>query len=155
MTPLKLMKLVYIAYGWHIAITENRLFSEPIQAWKHGPVIESIYHEFKHFKNSSIDCSSEDVDFDTWEKVIPRIPPNDIDVVFSLSKVWASYRRFRAWDLRNKTHETNSPWHRVYKEGQKSIELRDKDIKDHYRKKIAEYLDVAKDTVASKAKARA
>lgn len=48
MSLLKLIKLVYLAYGWSIAL-DYRLFDEPIVAWKHGPVIRSLYHEFKHF----------------------------------------------------------------------------------------------------------
>ena len=155
MTPLKLIKLVYIAYGWHIALTNKSLFSEEIQAWQHGPVITSLYHEFKHFEKSPITCRSEDIDFDTWEKIIPRINTEDDATNFTLDKVWKSYRRFRAWDLRNKTHEKGSPWDLVYKKGKKGISLKDDDIKSHYRKRISEYLHVAKSSISSRVKTTA
>jgi uncharacterized phage-associated protein len=29
-TPLKMQKLVYFAYGWHLAMTKRPLISEPI-----------------------------------------------------------------------------------------------------------------------------
>ena len=46
-TPLKLIKLVYIAYGWNLVLNKDRpkLFEERIEAWKYGPVIPSVYHD--------------------------------------------------------------------------------------------------------------
>jgi uncharacterized phage-associated protein len=43
LTPLKLMKLVYIAHGWHMAIENQDLFNNRIEAWKYGPVIPDLY----------------------------------------------------------------------------------------------------------------
>lgn len=50
MTPMKLIKLVYISYAWSLAIYQNKLFNERIEAWRYGPVIPSIYHEFKRWE---------------------------------------------------------------------------------------------------------
>lgn len=143
-TPLKLVKLVYIAFGWHIALTGKALFDEPIQAWKHGPVIPSIYHEFKHYKNSPISSRSETIDLDTWEAIIPRIPRDDKTANLILSKVWAAYKRFTAWSLREKTHENDGPWSKVYKSGVSGITIKNDDISAHYKKRIAEYINAAK-----------
>ena len=60
-TPLKLNKLVYIAYGWVAGAIGQRLFDEEIEAWQHGPVIRSLYDEFKHFKNRPITERSVDM----------------------------------------------------------------------------------------------
>lgn len=141
LTQLKLLKLVYIAYGWYLALTGNRLFDERIEAWQHGPVVKSLYHEFKHFKNGPIIGRSEDVDLDSWDSVEPRIPEEDSEAIFILKKVWVAYRRFRGWDLRNKTHEPGGPWSKVYKDGVRSISLSDKDIAEHYARRIEKYLD--------------
>ena len=141
MTQLKLLKLVYIAYGWYLALTGERLFREPIEAWKHGPVVRSLYHEFKHFRKDPISGRSEDIDLDTWDTVAPRIPASDEDTTLILHKVWAAYRRFRAWDLREKTHEAGGPWAKVYQPEMEGIPLKDEDILAHYSKRIAQYLD--------------
>src|SRR5579871_2106878 len=53
-SPMKLIKLVYIAHAWNLAFYKKPLISESVQAWKYGPVIESLYHGFKHFRNSTI-----------------------------------------------------------------------------------------------------
>lgn len=45
--PLKLQKLLYYCEGWTLAITDKELFPrENFQAWLHGPVNVTIYHEF-------------------------------------------------------------------------------------------------------------
>ena len=37
-TPMKLLKLVYIAHGWHLALSEGKkpLVNEASEAWKYG-----------------------------------------------------------------------------------------------------------------------
>ena len=52
---LKLIKLMYVAQGLSLSLLDKELFPEPIEAWRYGPVIPSIYHEFKHFGKDPID----------------------------------------------------------------------------------------------------
>ena len=54
MSPKKLQKIVYYAYGWTLALLnedikalDNRLFNEPIEAWVHGPVVPELYTKYK------------------------------------------------------------------------------------------------------------
>ena len=54
MTPMKVLKLSYIAYGWYLALYDSQLFNEPIQAWQYGPVIPSVYRAFKEYGNGRI-----------------------------------------------------------------------------------------------------
>lgn len=143
-SQLKLMKLVYIAYGWTLALAEKRLFDEPIEAWQHGPVIDSLYHEFKHFGSKPISGRSTEFDYDTFESIEPRISKEDIDALKILEKVWSVYKGFKAWDLRNKTHEVGGPWHKVYKRNVKGTELKDSDIKEHYFKRITDYIEASR-----------
>jgi len=46
LSHLKLQKLVYYAQAWHYTIHGEALFEEPIQAWKRGPVVRSLYDRF-------------------------------------------------------------------------------------------------------------
>ena len=45
--PLKLQKLLYFAQGFSYAFYDKELFNDDFEAWVHGPVIPSIYHEYK------------------------------------------------------------------------------------------------------------
>lgn len=43
MTAMKLQKLCYYAYGYHLAWEERPLFDEPFEAWANGPVSPDLY----------------------------------------------------------------------------------------------------------------
>ena len=50
-TLLRLVKYVYIAYGFGLSILDRNIIDErfdKVEAWKYGPVIPSVYHSFKY-----------------------------------------------------------------------------------------------------------
>lgn len=53
-TPMQLIKLVYIAHGLMLGAYGRPLIDEPIEAWQYGPVVPSVYHETKAFRSSSV-----------------------------------------------------------------------------------------------------
>ena len=95
---LKLQKLLYYAEGTYSAITGNSLFYEPIIAWKHGPVVESVYHEYKENGASGIEFV-EPFDFNEIDQETTKI----------LEEVYNYFGQYSAWKLRNMTHE-EKPW---------------------------------------------
>lgn len=105
MTLMKLSKLVYIAHGWSLAIYDSPLVSEPVQAWKFGPVIESLYHQFKKYGNRPIDMMA----------IAERIPDKDTETKSLLDKVWELNKNHTAYQLSNWTHIKGSPWDQVWK----------------------------------------
>lgn len=143
LTPLKLIKLVYIAYGWVLALVGTRLYDEDIEAWKHGPVIPSLYHEFKHFGGGHITDDAVWYDLDTGESVRPGIDKADKATRAILDKVWAAYKRFSGWALREKTHENGTPWDKTYDSAVRGKVINDSLIKTHFQGKIREILDAA------------
>lgn len=143
MDPLKLIKLVYIGYGWVLALTGKKLFDEPIEAWKHGPVIPSIYHEFKHYRYSCIEEMAGTWDMETGSYQVPQIPKTDATTNLILDKVWAAYRRLSGWSLRNKTHENDTPWTQTY-DGVMGRVISDELIAPHFHKKIRQIVDAAR-----------
>lgn len=115
-TPMKLIKMVYIAYGWALGAESIKLFDEKIEAWKYGPVIPSIYHEFKHFGGSPIVgfLSREYDPFEDIEADTPKIPNKDSDVLDVLNFVWDVYKNKSATELMRATHKEGTPWHDVW-----------------------------------------
>lgn len=98
LTNLKLQKLAYYAQGFHLAITGEPLFSNKIEAWQHGPVIPSLYHELKeHGKNPVHQVGGGSTDNLTEEQA-------DL-----LGEVFETFGRYSAWALREMTHE-EAPW---------------------------------------------
>jgi len=138
-TQMKLMKLVYIGYGWVLALLDRRLFDEEIQAWKHGPVIPSLYHTLKHFGNGPITSMATEFDLDDLEFTVHHIEDEDTKLI--LDKVWSVYKPLAAMALRHKTHEDGSPWKSVYKARVHNIVIPDETIKAHFIRKINEYVN--------------
>ena len=49
LTLLRLVKYVYIAYGFSLALIDKSIINDRfdrVEAWKYGPVIPSVYHSF-------------------------------------------------------------------------------------------------------------
>jgi uncharacterized phage-associated protein len=47
MSAMKLQKLCYYAYGYHLAWEGRRLFPERFEAWANGPVCTALYREHR------------------------------------------------------------------------------------------------------------
>lgn len=54
LTPMQLMKLVYIAHGWSLGLRGIDLFRNRIEAWQYGPVMPDLYHATKQFGRNPI-----------------------------------------------------------------------------------------------------
>lgn len=102
---LKLQKLCYYAQGFYLAIYDKPLFDEPIRAWAHGPVVESLYREYKDYEANIIPIP-DDIDLSIYEPATQEF----------LNEVYSVYGQYSAWKLRNMTHE-EPPWKEAYKAG--------------------------------------
>lgn len=47
LTPIKLQKILYYVYVECLVNHNFKLFDTPIEKWKFGPVVSSVYHNFK------------------------------------------------------------------------------------------------------------
>ena len=47
MSHKKLQKLCYYAQAWYVTIKNKPLFEDDIEAWVHGPVVPSLYSQYK------------------------------------------------------------------------------------------------------------
>jgi uncharacterized phage-associated protein len=116
-TPMKLQKLVYFAHGWSLGIFDKPLIDEQIEFWAYGPVIDSVYHEFKRFGNREItELATRDYDFETGEFIEPEPIRNEEDMKL-LNKIWDVYGGFTAIQLSNLTHDAGTPWTQMKERG--------------------------------------
>jgi uncharacterized phage-associated protein len=115
LTHLKLQKLLYYAQGWFMANYDEPLFGDDIEAWKHGPVIESIYRILKKSKNSEIETPLKGpiVQNVLYSEGYPEIDKQDERTNDFLEIFWNTYSKTDAWALVNNTHEKGSPWEQV------------------------------------------
>lgn len=100
-TNLKLNKLVYYAQSWHLALCDEPLFEDPIEAWIHGPVIPNVYVEFKSYSYRPILDEVEDLD--TLKHAFTPSQCNVLDEVIDV------YFAKSAYALEQLTHQED-PW---------------------------------------------
>ena len=98
---LKLQKLVYYAQGFYLALHDEALFPEDIEAWTHGPVVPVLYHAYKKYNSGAIP-SPTGMDFSVYSQ----------DTKDFLDEIYLVFGQFSAWKLRNMTHE-EPPWRDV------------------------------------------
>lgn len=133
LTPMKIIKLVYIAHGWYLALTGKPLIKDYVEAWTYGPVIPDLYHEFKKYGNQPIQEYATEI-------VTPTVNTLPHDLPFSieqfLDKVWEVYKRFTAVQLSQMTHQPLTPWAITINDssGQKNPIISDDLIRDYYTK---------------------
>lgn len=133
-TNIKLIKMMYVAQGLSLSLCEEELFEEPIQAWQYGPVIPSIYHEFKHFAAKPITKKSIVFDDESEEKKIePKLTNQQSKKIVELT--WKLYKNISALRLVELTHDRGTPWSIVYKHGYNEI-IPNSLIKKYYDKFI-------------------
>lgn len=131
-TNMKLAKLMYIAQGLSLALLERPLFEDDkIEAWKYGPVVPSIYHEFKHFKSNPITSKSVTLDSNWAHSSEPELTSEDDKKIVQLT--WNLYKDSSAEDLVVSTHRPGTPWSLSYTNG-KSNTIDNKLIKKYYDK---------------------
>ena len=105
MTPKKLLKLVYYAYAWTLALMNDdenhidyKLFNNRIEAWIHGPVVPVLYQKYKNYRGNSIPLL-EDFDANIFD-------PDTRDI---LEQVWDVYGKYTGYDLESISHR-EEPW---------------------------------------------
>ena len=132
-TPMKLIKLVYIAHGWNLGLLDSPLIYEPVQAWQYGPVIESLYHGFKIYGNNPIPVAEA-----------TKMPDGakEFDAISRslMEKIWEKYSPVPATQLSALTHQPGTPWYTVWEQqggkDRKRAIIPDTLIRDFYKQKF-------------------
>jgi uncharacterized phage-associated protein len=97
MTTMKLQKLCYFAYGYHLAWEERPLFPERFEAWANGPVTYELYDLHRgDFKVKPGDIAGDPGQLDVGER-------ESVDLVLD------AYGHLSAHQLSAMTHSAG-PW---------------------------------------------
>ncbi len=108
-TNLKLQKLLYFAWIEYYNKFRRYLFKEYIRAWKLGPVVVESYMEFRPFAALPITFTKEPIGNVSSE-----------DRIF-LEEFASRYLDRTASHLVSRSHNGDTPWKAVYREGENRI----------------------------------
>lgn len=123
MSIMSLLKLVYIAHGWHLEMKGSPLISNRIEAWQYGPVIPDVYNSFRR---QGIHVTGT---------VQAANAPLLTDDEHLLEQVYNIYGHLSAFKLSELTHVSGGPWDIATKMGGNYAPIHDDLIKKHYEMK--------------------
>ncbi|OIQ19328.1 MAG: hypothetical protein BM557_06390 [Flavobacterium sp. MedPE-SWcel] len=135
LTPMKLIKLTYIAYGWYLALSDGeQLVDEEPQAWDLGPVLPTLYESLKKYGGNKV---KEPIFLKS--AVNDAISDQDSDF---LDFIWDKYGNCSGRELSAITHTKGTPWSLVYPKGY-NLTLPKELVKKYYETKMHEILERA------------
>ncbi|UMM08417.1 DUF4065 domain-containing protein [Gluconobacter frateurii] len=127
LTPMQVLKLVYLAHGWMLGLYHRPLISERIEAWKYGPVIPRLYDVMRHFRSSPV------------TEVLPCgdhiITDQEEDII---KQVYEIYGDLSGPALSRITHEKDTPWSQTYDPNGFGDEIPNTLIERYYSRKACE-----------------
>ncbi|WP_196220177.1 Panacea domain-containing protein [Terrilactibacillus tamarindi] len=122
---LKLQKILYYLQARFLTNDSGPLFNDEISKWRYGPVVPSVYHEFKLFGSGAITRVLEPLiihhndegGFKVSKKKFSenKINPLDKKVILETVDILSKYKAF---DLVERTHKQ-----KIWKKHENKIEL--------------------------------
>ena len=124
LTPMQLIKLTYIAHGFSLALYHRPLINEPVEAWRYGPVIPSLYRVLKNYGSGPVAGPLAA----RWGRN-QEIDGPDQDLI---EAVFEKYGGLSGTQLSFLTHKKGTPWEKAYEPDVYGVELDDDEIQAHY-----------------------
>lgn len=121
-TPMQLLKLVYIAHGWMLGLHGRPLLDEEVQAWQYGPVVPSVYQAVRKYRSlpvQEVEGAPNDFAFDDDEKSV-------------MNRVAKKYGAVNGVALSAATHRPETPWSKTWAAFSRSMPISNDLIEDFY-----------------------
>ena len=119
-TPMQLIKLVYICHGGYLWAFNKPLLDEPVEAWRYGPVVPTVYHAFKNFRDRPIRLkATRQTDLSSSEQ-------------HAISVFAKAHREYSGIQLSSMTHAPGTPWDRTVKDVGEGAVIPNELIRDYY-----------------------
>jgi uncharacterized phage-associated protein len=101
MTNMKLQKLLYYAQSIYLALHDEPLFSDEIQAWRYGPVCPAAYQFYREFEADQLPIPQ-----------LSTIEILDAETQKVLDEVWEYFGSYNAYSLSDMSH-MELPWQKA------------------------------------------
>lgn len=104
LSQMKVVKLLYFAFGRYLVKSKNKLFSSKIIAMPFGPVVEDV-HRYFNGSRGIVDGRLDEQAFDDYSLI-----QADSEVSGLLKEIEEDYGDITAAGLSRITHRAGSPW---------------------------------------------
>lgn len=108
-TILQLVKFVYFAHGWTLAVHDQPLIYHPIEVWPYGPVVYKVYRAFRPDPPKPPVAPVRKV-----EKYSAEFSENEEHVI---RRVYETYSVMSPFALSELTHKPGTPWAQTRQHG--------------------------------------
>jgi len=124
LTPMQLLKLVYIAHGWMLGLTGRPLIEQNVEAWQYGPVVRDVYNGVRTY-------GANPVRTPIWAP-----PGQSLDGAedHMVQQVFNLYGNMGGIALSNITHMPETPWAETYRPGAFGTVIPNSLIAAHYQR---------------------
>ena len=127
MCPIRVQKLVYLAYGWHLALTGKPLTREvPLAMWW-GPCFPQLLELISGF-------------FTVDDPIRGVLTKGEVSANLEafLERIWQVYYRLSSAQLSALVSSEDSPWMKILRTnpGRVNLQIPDAYILDYYRGKL-------------------
>lgn len=96
---MKVLKQLFFGQSAALHYFNKPLFTEPVEAWEHGPVVSTVYSTWRKKLETILDTSNRDVN--DFERFV-------LDMIFNITK------DYDPMELSNITHMEGGAWRQVY-----------------------------------------
>lgn len=131
-SPMKLQKILYFIASEYQKESKEPLFTENFETWEYGPVLRSVFYEFRPFSRNFISQFAKDADNHSRmvdEKEDPKLKR-------ILERVWEVTRGRTAVDLSQITHMEGSAWDTAFQSRNPFLAPNDIESDDTYRREL-------------------
>ncbi len=120
-TPMKLQKLLYYVCVKYVKETGDLPVSEPFEVWQYGPVVPSVYSEFKPYGASPIKQLAKNA------KGRAMIVDEDANPTLTdcINYVWSRFKNYTGIELGRRTHLKGSGWYAAFQRDDEVITSED------------------------------
>jgi uncharacterized phage-associated protein len=108
-SPMKLQKLVFFAHADFLVRKGRPLVKQGFEAWDYGPVIPSLYREFRRFRNQPISSPATSFDPVSATTIVPKCELDQLDGDM-VKNMFDFYSRLDAIHLSRLSHEFEGAW---------------------------------------------
>lgn len=98
MTNMKVQKLLYYAQSLHLALYDQPLFEEEIQAWRYGPVCPPAYRFYSEFEAQQLPIPRKES--------LSQLPNDKKEL---LEEIWGYFGGYHPYKLSDMSHG-EFPW---------------------------------------------
>jgi uncharacterized phage-associated protein len=108
-SPMKLQKLVFFPHADFLVMHGKPLVKQHFEAWDYGPVIPSLYAEFRNWKDSPILSRARAFNPSSGLKTLPVLNLSSFEMEF-LKDRFHHYKKFSALELSRMSHKSEGAW---------------------------------------------